>query len=92
MRVITQEDALRADPVTRFVECLYVRFDFDGAQATLLECERALQAAASNHSIDFEFRWCLRLVEAVSGEDDGECSGEPHIVRVVGTTDRPNRT
>lgn len=44
VRVITQEDALRADPVTRFVECLYVRFDFDGAQATLLECERALRA------------------------------------------------
>ena len=39
-----------------------------------------------------EFRWCSRVVETVSGEDDGECSGEPRTVRVVGTIDRPNRT
>lgn len=27
------------DPITEFVECLYVNFDFDGAQKKLRECE-----------------------------------------------------
>jgi len=44
VRIIGQEDTLRADPVTRFLECLYVNFDFDGAQKTLEECDRALRA------------------------------------------------
>ena len=30
-----------------------------------------------------KFRWVSRVVETVSGGDNGECSGEPHIVRVV---------
>ena len=29
-----------------------------------------------------EFRWRLRMVETVSGEHDGECSGTPRTVRV----------
>ncbi|KAJ1461621.1 eIF3 subunit 6 N terminal domain-containing protein [Pelagophyceae sp. CCMP2097] len=44
VRILSQEDSLRADPVTQFLECLYVNFDFDGAQSTLRECERALRA------------------------------------------------
>lgn len=28
------------DPITEFVECLYVNFDFDGAQKKLRECEQ----------------------------------------------------
>lgn len=27
------------DPITEFVECLYVNFDFDSAQKKLRECE-----------------------------------------------------
>ena len=46
----------------------------------------------SNHSIDLEFRWCLRMIHTASGEDDGECSRKSGTVRVVGTLDRPNRT
>uniref|UniRef100_A0A8C3F1V1 Eukaryotic translation initiation factor 3 subunit E n=1 Tax=Chrysemys picta bellii TaxID=8478 RepID=A0A8C3F1V1_CHRPI len=30
------------DPITEFVECLYVNFDFDGAQKKLRECEAVL--------------------------------------------------
>uniref|UniRef100_A0A8B9WP81 Eukaryotic translation initiation factor 3 subunit E n=1 Tax=Bos mutus grunniens TaxID=30521 RepID=A0A8B9WP81_BOSMU len=30
------------DPITEFVECLYVNFDFDGAQKKLRECESVL--------------------------------------------------
>ncbi|KAJ8601362.1 hypothetical protein CTAYLR_005008 [Chrysophaeum taylorii] len=55
VRVVTQdsteaaaEDATtprpEADPVTRFVDCLYAKFDFDGAQQTLKECDDVLRA------------------------------------------------
>ena len=32
--------------------------------------------ATSNDRSDLQFRWCLRMVETVSGEDDRECSGK----------------
>ena len=34
-----QESYTYQDPITEFVECLYVHFDFDGAQQKLRECE-----------------------------------------------------
>ena len=34
-----QESYTYRDPITEFVECLYVNFDFDGAQQKLRECE-----------------------------------------------------
>jgi translation initiation factor 3 subunit E len=42
-----QEKYTYHDPVTEFVECLYVNFDFEGAQKKLQECEtvRALCCA-----------------------------------------------
>lgn len=36
---ITQESYTYKDPITEFVECLYVNFDFDSAQKKLRECE-----------------------------------------------------
>uniref|UniRef100_A0A804MLE9 Eukaryotic translation initiation factor 3 subunit E n=1 Tax=Zea mays TaxID=4577 RepID=A0A804MLE9_MAIZE len=30
------------DPVTEFLECLYVNYDFDGAQQKLIECEQVI--------------------------------------------------
>lgn len=30
------------DPITELLECLYVNFDFDGAQQKLRDCERVL--------------------------------------------------
>lgn len=35
----SQESYTYGDPITEFVECLYVNFDFDGAQKKLRECE-----------------------------------------------------
>ena len=35
---------------------------------------RAPRLPASNHSIDLEFSWCLRVVETVSDEDGRWCS------------------
>ncbi|XP_054153159.1 eukaryotic translation initiation factor 3 subunit E-like [Oppia nitens] len=43
VRVIQQESYTYRDPITEFVECLYVNFDFDGAQKKLRECETVLE-------------------------------------------------
>lgn len=37
--MIQQESYTYKDPITEFLECLYVNFDFDGAQKKLRECE-----------------------------------------------------
>jgi len=42
VRVIQQESYTYRDPITEFLECLYVNFDFDGAQRKLVECEAVL--------------------------------------------------
>ncbi len=39
MFFIFQESYTYRDPITEFLECLYVNFDFDGAQQKLRECE-----------------------------------------------------
>lgn len=44
VRVLQQEHYTYSDPVTSFLECLRVDFDFDGAQAKLLECTAMLKA------------------------------------------------
>jgi len=38
VRVIQQESYVYRDPITEFVECLYVNFDFEGAQDMLQKC------------------------------------------------------
>lgn len=42
VRVIQQESYQYKDPLTEFVECLYVNFDFGRAQQKLRECEQVL--------------------------------------------------
>ncbi|XP_065061945.1 eukaryotic translation initiation factor 3 subunit E-like [Rhopilema esculentum] len=42
VKVIQQESYTYRDPITEFIECLYVNFDFDGAQKKLRECEQVL--------------------------------------------------
>ena len=42
-----QESYSYRDPITEFVECLYVNFDFDMAQQKLLECEKVLTFSKS---------------------------------------------
>ncbi|XP_043692326.1 eukaryotic translation initiation factor 3 subunit E-like isoform X2 [Telopea speciosissima] len=39
IRIIQQEQYSYKDPITEFLECLYVNYDFDGAQKKLRECE-----------------------------------------------------
>ncbi|THU59816.1 hypothetical protein C4D60_Mb07t06030 [Musa balbisiana] len=40
VKVIQQELHSYKDPITEFLECLYVNYDFDGAQKKLKECEQ----------------------------------------------------
>ena len=42
VKVSQQESYTYKDPITEFVECLYVNFDFDGAQKKLGECDSVL--------------------------------------------------
>lgn len=42
VRVIRQESCSYQDPITEFVECLYINYDFDMAQQKLKECEKVL--------------------------------------------------
>jgi translation initiation factor 3 subunit E len=42
LRFFFQESYTYKDPITEFVECLYVNFDFDGAQQKLRECEEVM--------------------------------------------------
>ena len=42
VRVIQQESYTYRDPITEFIECLYIHFDFDKAQEKLRECAVAL--------------------------------------------------
>jgi translation initiation factor 3 subunit E len=42
IKVIQQEQQSYKDPITELLECLYVRYDFDGAQQKLVECEQVI--------------------------------------------------
>ncbi|RCV10086.1 hypothetical protein SETIT_2G083700v2 [Setaria italica] len=42
IKVIQQEKRSYKDPITEFLECLYVNYDFDGAQQKLMECEQVI--------------------------------------------------
>jgi len=42
VNVIRQEQYTYRDPITEFVECLCVKFDFEAAQEKLLDCEKVL--------------------------------------------------
>ena len=44
VRLLQQEAYAYSDPITSFLECLFVRYDFDGAQARLAECDALLRA------------------------------------------------
>jgi translation initiation factor 3 subunit E len=42
IKVIQQEQNSYKDPITEFLECLYVNYDFDGAQHKLHQCEQVI--------------------------------------------------
>ena len=42
VKILHQEGNNYKDPITELLECLYLNFDFDGAQQKLVECEELL--------------------------------------------------
>lgn len=40
-QVVQQESNQYSDPITQFLECLFVQYDFEGAQQKLKLCEQA---------------------------------------------------
>ncbi|XP_020589723.1 eukaryotic translation initiation factor 3 subunit E [Phalaenopsis equestris] len=42
IKVIQQENHVYKDPITEFLECLYINYDFEGAQIKLQECEHVI--------------------------------------------------
>lgn len=48
--LLLQESYTYKDPITEFVECLYVNFDFDSAQRKLRECESVRTAPVNPFS------------------------------------------
>ncbi|CAD5111900.1 DgyrCDS1163 [Dimorphilus gyrociliatus] len=75
VRVIQQESYAYQDPITEFLQDLYVNFDFDKAQLKLRECEAVLQndfflVACQNDFIDnarlFIFETFCRIHECIS--------------------------
>ncbi|KAI1303225.1 eukaryotic translation initiation factor 3 subunit E [Mortierella claussenii] len=55
IRVIEHESYQYKDPVTEFVEALYINFDFDLAKQKLVECEKVLEGDFFLVSIQEEF-------------------------------------
>lgn len=55
IRVIQQEAHSYSDPITEFLECLFVHYDFEGAQVKLRECEAVLDQDFFLQSIKEEF-------------------------------------
>jgi len=61
IRVIQQEAHSYSDPITEFLECLFVHYDFEGAQVKLRECEAVLDQDFFLQSIKEEFVENARL-------------------------------
>jgi len=59
--VVQHESHAYQDPITKFLECLYVHFDFDRAQMELRECEKVLVSDFFLCNIAAEFMETARL-------------------------------
>jgi translation initiation factor 3 subunit E len=77
IRVIQQEQYEYADPVTDFLRCLFVEFDFEGATEKLAQCEAVLEgdyflvatkAAFMEAARQFMFETYCRIHQAIDIE------------------------
>ena len=64
VKVIQEESYTYRDPITSFIEDLYVKFDFDSAQQKLRECEAVVNT-------DFFLVACLQVNFAMFFRADG---------------------
>jgi len=74
-RVVQQECYVYKDPITEFIECLYVNFDFERAQQKLRECESVLMndffltsiaEEFMNNAREFVFETFCRIHQCIS--------------------------
>ncbi|EKX34646.1 translation initiation factor 3, subunit E [Guillardia theta CCMP2712] len=61
VRIIQQEHHTYRDPITEFVECLLVNYDFDSAQEKLRQCEKLLASDYFLQGLSEEFIQNARL-------------------------------
>lgn len=61
-KVIQQEQDTYQDPITEFLECLFINYDFDGAQKKLHECEDVSSCKFCNNCLTLNtlllLCWC----------------------------------
>ncbi|KAG5063680.1 hypothetical protein JHK85_004863 [Glycine max] len=58
IKVIQQEQHSYTDPITEFLACVYVNYDFDGAQKKMRECEEL------NLNYEEAERWIVNLIRS----------------------------
>ncbi|CAN1319477.1 Eukaryotic translation initiation factor 3 subunit E [Linum perenne] len=61
IRVVQQEQHSYKDPITEFLACVYVNYDFDGAQKKMKECEEVEDGSFSTVPLRDEFLENARL-------------------------------
>uniref|UniRef100_A0A8B9H976 Eukaryotic translation initiation factor 3 subunit E n=1 Tax=Astyanax mexicanus TaxID=7994 RepID=A0A8B9H976_ASTMX len=92
VKVIQQESYTYKDPITEFVECLYVNFDFDSAQKKLRECESVLVndfflVACLEDFIEnarlFIFETFCRIHQCITAKINGYPEAERWIVNLI---------
>ncbi|KAA3472104.1 Eukaryotic translation initiation factor 3 subunit E [Gossypium australe] len=55
IKVIQQDQCSYRDPITEFLACVYVNYEFDGAQQTMKECEEAHARITKHHNVNLWF-------------------------------------
>ncbi|KAM7258074.1 hypothetical protein ACFE04_013815 [Oxalis oulophora] len=67
IKVIQQEQYSYKDPITEFLACVYVHYDFDGAQKKMRECEEVsylVLAEKLNLNYEEAERWIVNLIRS----------------------------
>ncbi|KAL2501778.1 eukaryotic translation initiation factor 3E [Forsythia ovata] len=96
IKVIQQEQYSYEDPITQFLACVFVNYDFDGAQKKMRECEEMLfwwvflgsvLAEKLNLNYDEAERWIVNLIrtsklEAKIDSEKGTVVMEPNYPNV----------
>lgn len=63
IKVIQQEQNSYKDPITEFLTCVYVNYDFEGAQKKMRECEEVsfllLFSLVGTREFYAHFQWCF---------------------------------
>jgi translation initiation factor 3 subunit E len=98
IKVIEQESYEYSDPITEFLQCLFIDFDFEGAQQKLKECEEVLDHDYFLTAMKAEFvenaRWfifetycrihqCIDLRMLAEKLNMGEEAAERWIVNLI---------